>query len=420
MVREVVRESCAGLDVHKKIVVACLLRTGADGSVVQEERSFSTMTGQLEALVAWLTDRGCTHVALEATGVYWKPVYNVLEERFQVLVVNPLHIKAVAGRKTDKKDAERLAQLLRYDRLDGSFIPTREYREKRELTRARAALIAERARVVQRLQKTLEGANIKLDLVVTDLLGVSGQRILDALVAGDTDPAALADLAHWRVQKKRPALEQALVGKLTGPLRFLIQQHLAHWRELDARIAAFDAEIAAVLLPFAETLTRLRTIPGIGPRTAEVIWVEVGHAIDRFPSDRHLAAWAGVAPGNKESGGKVQRAPIRHGNPWLKAALVEAAWASARCKDGYLPAQFRRLAARRGRKRALVAVAHSLLTIVYQMLRQGTDYQDLGSTFFEERQRVAVERRALQQLERLGYDVQLTRRSASPPAQDVA
>ena len=301
---EAVYECCAGLDVHKKTVVACVLRSGPGGVVVKKTQSFRTMTASLQALADWLAAEGCTHVALEATGVYWKPVYNLLEDRFTVLVVNPEHIKALAGRKTDLTDAERLAQLLRHDLLTGSFIPNRAQRELRELTRARTALIRERARVVQRLEKTLEGANIQLAAVLTDLLGVSGQRILEALVKGVTDPEQLADLAHWRVQKKRADLEQAVVGDLTGPLRFLVVQHLEHWRELDRRIAAYDREVAEQLCPFAAVIARLEAIPGVGVRTAQVILAELGGDLSRFPSPRPLAAWAGVSPGNRESGGK--------------------------------------------------------------------------------------------------------------------
>ncbi len=404
---EAVYECCAGLDVHKKTVVACVLRSGPGGVVVKKTQSFRTMTASLQALADWLAAEGCTHVALEATGVYWKPVYNLLEDRFTVLVVNPEHIKALAGRKTDLKDAERLAQLLRHDLLTGSFIPNRAQRELRELTRARTALIRERARVVQRLEKTLEGANIKLAAVLTDLLGVSGQRILEALVKGVTDPEQLADLAHWRVQKKRADLEQAVVGDLTGPLRFLVVQHLEHWRELDRRIAAYDREVAEQLCPFAAVIERLEAIPGVGVRTAQVILAELGGDLSRFPSPRHLAAWAGVSPGNRESGGKRRVARTRHGNPWLKAALTEAAWAAGRCKEGYLAAQFRRLAARRGKKRAVVAVAHSLIVIVYHMLRDGTEYQDLGTSYFDERDRAAIQRRAVGRLEALGFRVHL-------------
>ncbi len=408
---DVVHACCAGLDVHKKTVVACVLRSGPGGVVVKKTQTFSTMTVQLAALADWLAGEGCTHVALEATGVYWKPVYNLLEERFTVLVVNPEHIKALAGRKTDLKDAERLAQLLRHDLLTGSFIPsfipTRAQRELRELTRARTALIRERARVVQRLEKTLEGANIKLAAVLTDLLGVSGQRILEALVQGVTDPEQLADLAHWRVQKKRAELEQAVVGALSGPLRFLVVQHLEHWRELDRRIALYDREVTEQLRPFAAVIERLEAIPGVGVRTAQVILAELGGDLSRFPTPQQLAAWAGVSPGNRESGGKRRAARTRHGNPWLKAALTEAAWAAGRCKEGYLAAQFRRLAARRGKKRAVVAVAHSLIVIVYHMLRDGTEYQDLGTSYFDERDRTAIQRRAVGRLEALGFRVHL-------------
>ena len=419
---EVVHERCAGLDVHKKTVVACVLRPGPGGSVQRETRTFSTMLGALEALAAWLTEAEVTHIALEATGVYWKPLYNVLEGvgRWTILVVNPEHVKAISGRKTDRADAERLAFLVRHDLLQGSFIPERNQRELRELTRARTALVRERARVVQRLEKVLEGANIKLGAVVSDLLGVSGQRMLEAALQGVSDPDELADLAHPRLQPKRDLLVASLQGRLTRPLRFLAQQHLDHWRELDTRIAAFDDEIADQLRPFDELLARLDAIPGVGRRTAEVIATEIGTEVSAFPSDRQLAAWAGVSPGNRQSGGRRKTARTRHGNPWLKGALTEAAWAASRCRHGYLPAQYRRLAGRRGRKRALVAVAHSLVTIIYHLIAEGTQYQDLGTHYFDERERANRERRAPAILHGLGYDVSLTPHPSTDAALGVA
>ena len=307
---EVVHERCCGLDVHKRTVVACVLRPGEGGVVTPEPETFSTMLGELERLAGWLAERGVTHVAMEATGVYWKAVYNVLEgaDRFTVLVVNPEHVKAITGRKTDRADAERLAFLLRHDLLSGSFIPAREQRELRELTRARTALVRERARVVQRLEKVLEGANIKLAAVVTELLGASGQAMLDAALQGVTDPEELAGLAKGRLRPKRDLLAQALAGRLTRPLRFLAQQHLDHWRELDARVTTFDAEIAELLRPFDHLVARLDAIPGVGRRTAEIILSEIGTTVAAFPSERHLAAWAGLSPGNRQSGGRRKAA----------------------------------------------------------------------------------------------------------------
>jgi transposase len=420
---EVVHERCCGLDVHKRTVVACVLSPGPGGSVTREVETFSTMLGELERLAGWLGEQGVTHVALEATGVYWKAVYNVLEgaDRWTVLVVNPEHVKAITGRKTDRADAERLAFLLRHDLLAGSFIPAREQRELRELTRTRTALVRERARVVQRLEKVLEGANIKLGAVVTELLGVSGQAMLDAALQGVTDPEELVGLAHRKLQPKRDLLVQALAGRLTRPLRFLAQQHLDHWRELDARVSAFDTEIAELLRPFDHLVERLDAIPGVGRRTAEVILAEIGTDVAAFPSERHLAAWAGVSPGNRQSGGRRKTARTRRGNPWLKAALTEAAWAAARCKHGYLAAQYRRLAARRGRKRAVVAVAHSLVTSIYFMLLHGISFHDLGGDYFDQRDRDRREQRALATLRNLGYDVALSPRPTSPvPAPEAA
>jgi transposase len=410
---EVLHERCAGLDVHKRTVVACALWSGPAGAVVTDTKTFGTMTRDLEALAGWLAGRGCVAVALEATGAYWKPVYNVLEAHggFELWVVNAEHLRAVPGRKTDVKDAEWIGRLLRHGLVRARFIPDRARRERRELVRYRTALIRERASEVNRLQKTLEAANIKLAAVLSDVTGVSGQRILDALVQGRTDPEQLADLAHWRVQRKRDALEQALVGRLEGALRFVVEQQLGHIRELDARIAACDREVAARLGPFAAELARLRTIPGVGPRTAEVILVEVGPDVARFPTHRHLAAWAGMAPGNNASGGKRRPARARRGSPWLRAALAEAAWAASHCRQGYLPAQFRRLAARRGKQRALVAVGHSILVIAHHLLARGATFEDLGGLYFDQRDRERVKRRAVHRLQALGFQVELT-----PPA----
>jgi transposase len=412
---EVVHARCGGLDVHKKSVVACVLWSSGSGLVERAVRTFGTMTDDLEQLADWLQEQAVTAVVMEATGVYWKPVYNVLARRggVAVLVGNAEHLKAVPGRKTDVKDAEWLATLLRHGLVRASFIPSREQRELRELTRYRTALIRERANEVNRLQKTLEGANIKLAAVLTDVTGVSGQAILDALVQGEEDPAALADLAHWRVQKKRDALERSLVGLLTPTLRFVVQRQLRHIHELDDLIAECDQEVEQRMRPFADQIARLDEIPGVGLRTAQVILAELGSDLTRFPTAQHAAAWAGMCPGNNASGGKRRRAKTRKGSPWLRAALAESAWAAGRCKDGYLPAQFRRLAARRGRKRAIVAVGHTILVIAYHLLARATTYDDLGTAHFDQRDAEHVKRRAVQRLESLGYQVHLTDTSAA-------
>lgn len=408
---DVIHERCAGLDVHKKTVVACVLRSALGrGAIDKEVRTFGTMTADLEGLRDWLAERGCTHVAMEATGVYWKPVYNILEQcqELTLLVINAQHLKTVPGRKTDVKDAEWIATLLRHGLLRASFIPDRHQRELRELTRYRTALIHQRASEVNRLQKTLEGANIKLAAVLSDVTGVSGQRILEALLEGESTPEQLAELAHGRVlQHKRAALEQAVNGRLSDVLRFVVRQQLQHLHDLEAQIAACDAKIEELLLPFALELERLDSITGVGTRTAQIILVEVGLAIERFPTARHVAAWAGMCPGNRESGGKRQHARTRQGSPWLRAALAEAAWAASKARDGYLPAQFRRVSARRGKKRAIVAVGHTILVTAYYLLTRGAMYQDLGDTYFDERDRQNVVRRSVRRLQSLGYTVHL-------------
>ena len=405
---EVLHEHCAGLDVHKKTVVACVLHSATGGTTVRETRSFSTMLPDLERLRGWLVEEGCSHAVMEATGVYWKPVYNVLENQIMLLVVNPEHVKVLSGRKTDVKDAEWLADLLRHGLLRGSFIPERSQRDLRDMTRFRTALIQDRSRAVNRLQKTLEGANIKLAAVLSDVTGVSGQRILDALLEGEDDPEALAGLSHGRLRPKHDALKQALMGRLAGRLRFVVSQELAQIRSLDDQIAACDAEVAREMRPFDADIERLDEIPGIARRTAENIIAEIGVDLSRWPTVAHFTSWCGACPGNKASGGKRRPARVRKGNPWIKRAVTEAAWAAGRTKRSYLGERYRRFAVRKGRKRAIVAVAHEILTIIYYLLTRGTRYQDLGVHYIEERNRAAIQRQALRQLDRLGYHVDLT------------
>ena len=404
---DVVHTRCCGVDVHKKTMVACLIVPGAGATPRKEIRTFGTMTADLLALVDWLVAAGCTHVAMESTGVYWKPLYNLLEGTLEVLVVNAQHIKNVPGRKTDVRDCEWIADLLRHGLLRASFIPDRPQRELRELTRYRTSLIRERSAEVNRLQKTLEGANIKLAAVAHDIVGASGRDMLAALLTGTLDAPEMAQLARGRLREKIPQLEQALVGHFGPHQRFMVTQHLLHIDTLDDLIERVSVEITERLRPCATALAQLDAIPGVGRRTAEVLVAEVGLDLSRFPSAGHLAAWAGLAPGNNESAGKVRRAPARKGSPWLRAVLVEAAQAAGRSKDSYLSAQYRRLAARRGKKRAAIAVAHSILTIAYHLLTTRQPYRDLGVTYFDHRDRAGVERRLVRRLEALGYTVSL-------------
>lgn len=412
---DVVHPDCAGLDVHKKTVVACVLHSASGGVVVKRVQTFGAMQDDLERLRDWLQAEGCTHLAMEATGVYWKPVHNVLEGAFTVLVANAEHIKAVPGRKTDVKDAEWIATLLRHGLVAASFIPDRAQRELRELTRFRTALVRDRARMVNRLQKTLEGANIKLASVLSDITGASGQRILQALLRGESDVEEVASLADPRIlHTKRDALERALLGRLEGPLHFLVGQQLQQIQSLDEQITACDEAIMEQMRPFADELERLDAIPGVGLRTAQVMIAELGTDLaSHFPTVRQLAAWSGLCPANKASAGKRQQAHTRKGNPWLRQAFVEAAWAAGRTKNSYLGQHFRQLAGRIGRKRAIVAVAHSILQIAYYLLTRGTTYQDLGTTYLPERDQAAARRRAIHQLETLGFDVALTPKEAA-------
>jgi transposase len=401
----VVYERCCGLDVHKASVVACLLLAERDGRARKEVRTFGTMTADLLALAEWLLAAGCTHVAMESTGVYWRPIWNLLEGRFTLLLANARHIKAVPGRKTDVRDSEWIADLLQHGLLHPSFVPPRPQRELRELIRYRTSLLRERAAEVNRLQKTLEGANIKLAGVATDVTGKSGRRIMAALVEGTTDAATLAGLAQGRLREKLPRLEQALTGQMGAHQRFLLAQQLAHIGSLETIIDRVSAEIAERLRPCEDAIARLTTIPGVGRRTAEVLVAEVGTDMRQFPTAEHLASWAGLCPGNNESAGRRKSGRTRKGNPWLRTALVEVAQAAGRAKRTYLGAQYQRLVSRRGKKKATVAVAHTILVIAYHILLRRTIYEDLGSRYFDERDRKAVEHRLVHRLEGLGYKV---------------
>ncbi len=404
---DVVYPRCVGLDVHKKTVVACVIVQGAKGKSQKTIRTFGTMTDDLLALGDWLAQQEVTHVAMESTGVYWQPIWNLLEERFTLLLVNAHHIKQVPGRKTDVGDCEWIADLLRHGLLKGSFVPDRTQRELRGLTRYRTALMQERAAEVNRLQKTLEGANIKLAAVATDVLGKSGRQILEALVAGATEAGDLAQLAKGRMRDKIPQLERALTGSFRPHQQFMVARHLAFIDAMDEIVAQVSAEIAERLRPAEADVELLDAITGIGRPTAEVWLAEVGSDLERFPTHGHLASWAGMCPGNNESAGKRKSGKTRKGNPALRTALVVAAQAAARKRDSYLSAQFRRLAARRGPKKAIVALAHSLLVIAYHVLKRRVNFMDLGPTYFDERNRMSVQRQLVRRLERLGYKVAL-------------
>jgi transposase len=398
---------CAGLDVHKKTVVACVRRTDATGQTRQEIRTFGTMTCHLLALSDWLGEQGVEQVAMESTGVYWKPVFNILEGRFAVMLVNAQHIKQVPGRKTDVKDCAWIAQLLQHGLLHASFVPPPPIRELRDLTRQRAQLVAEKATAANRLQKVLEDANLKLASVATDVLGVSGRDMLEAIIAGEDDAEQLADKARKRLRKKIPELQTALQGRVTAHHRFQLRLLLDHVAHLEALIGRLGGRIEEVMAPFAEAAERLTTIPGVEQRAAEVIVAEMGTNMDQFPTAEHLASWAGMCPGNNESAGKRKSGKTTKGSRWLRQVLTQAAWAASHTKDTYLAAQYRRLAARRGKKRALVALGHTLLVIVYHVLKHGTTYQELGGDFLERLEPERLTRQLVQRLEKLGHQVTL-------------
>ena len=398
---DVVYTHVCGLDVHKKNVVACVITPET-----KEIRTFSTMTDDLILLVDWIKSKGCTHVAMESTASFWKPIYNLLElEDIQTLVVNAKNIKNVPGRKTDVKDAEWIASLLRHGLLQGSFIPNRDQRELRELIRYRRSLIDERAREVNRIQKVLEGANIKLSSVASDVLGKSGRAMIEAMIAGEENPELLSELAQRRLKNKKAELQRALNGLIGNHQKLMLAAQLRHIDYLDEEIGRLDEEIKRRMLPFEEDLELLDTIPGVARRTAETIVAEIGTNMDQFPSAAHLCSWAGLCPGQNESAGKRKSGKTRKGNKKLRSALVEAARAAGRTKNTYLSSQYHRIAARRGANRAAVAVAHSILMIAYYILKRRQPYIELGPTYYEERKRDTLIRQSIKKLESLGLKV---------------
>lgn len=473
----VVFERCCGLDVHKKMIVACVLLLGKDGQLKKETRTFSTMTSGLLDLLDWLKEAGCSHVAMESTGVYWKPIYNVLETEMEVLLVNAQHIKAVPGRKTDVKDAEWIASLLQLGLLEASFVPPRPQRDLRELTRTRKTLVEERARIVNRVQKVLEDTNIKLSSVVTDITGKTARLILNAMLDGEQDPQRLAAMACGKLRNKQEQLAEAVRGTLREHHGFVLRQHLDHLDFLEKQIKAFDQEIAQRLgllsdpeepdpfptreatakvdppveiegyqeaqspqadagepeaccvaeanpqslpsqeenrgnlsvdrLSYRQAIERLDAITGINLRVAEVIVAEVGIDMNRFPTAEHLASWVGLCPGNKVSAGKRLSGRTTKGNRWLRTALIEAAQGAACSKGTFLGAYFRRLCKRMGRKKAIVALAHRILIIIYHVLKEHEPFRELGEEYATEKEKETSKRRAIHRLEQLGYEVQL-------------
>lgn len=418
---QVLYECCAGLDVHKKTVTGCVRRIGAKGKVHSEVRQFGTMTGDLLQLGVWMQEHGVKQVAMESTGVFWKPVYNVLEGCFTLLLCNPRDIKQVPGRKTDVKDCQWLAQLLQYGLLKGSFVPARPLRELRDLTRQYAQLTQDKTRVANRIHKQLEDANIKLGSVATDVLGVSGRDMIKAIIRGEDDPTKLADLARRRLRSKIPQLKLALEGRITEHHRFMLSFLYRHLQELEGMLAELSEQIDVLVnserlndsvqeegaLPFPEAVELLTTIPGIQRRIAEAIVAEIGTEMSRFATAGHLASWTGLSPGNNESAGKRKSGKTTKGNPWVRRVAVQAAWCAVRTKGTYLSAQYRQLAPRRGAKRAIVAVAHSIVKSVYHMLKNHHPYMDLGAEHFD---RISPERRKrhyVRRLQALGYTVTL-------------
>jgi len=407
---DVLYPRCAGLDVHKDTVVArlrCVSQPRAD-----EVRSFSTTTSALLELNEWLGSHGVTHVAMEATGVYWKPVWHLLEEHFELVLANAQHIRNVPGRKTDVNDATWIADLLAHGLIRSSFVPPAPIQELRDLTRTRKQLVREISQHSLRIQKTLEDANVKLGSVLSNVLGSSGRAILQALIAGQTDPEQLADLAQGTARKKRTELVAALHGRIKLHHRRLLKVHLELIAALEQALREIDADVGKTLAPIHSSARLLTSLPGVSDLTAQVMVAEIGVDMARFPSAAHLISWAGLCPRNDESAGKRRSTRVRKGAPWLKTALVTAAWAAVRVKDSYLQAQFHRLRSRRGAKKAILAVAASMLTAAYHMLKNGLQYRDLGADHFTRRDRSKAIQRLVRRLNDLGCNVQLIPQAA--------
>jgi transposase len=404
---EVLYKQCAGLDVHKDTVVACVRLAQGGGEPRREVRTFATTTRGLLELSDWLSERECTHVAMEATGVYWKPVWHLLEGHFELVLANAAHIRNVPGRKTDVNDATWIADLLAHGLIRGSFVPPAAIQQVRELTRTRKQLVREVTQHTLRIQKTLEDANIKLTGTISDVLGLTGRAILDALIAGEADPERLANLASHRIKAPRAKLVEALRGRVTDHHRFLLKLHLGQVDALGAAIDEVDAQLGKALGEAMAMAKLLTTMPGVGELVARVIVGEIGTDMRRFPSAAHLVSWAGLCPRSDESAGKRRNTRIRHGAPWLKTTLVQAAWAAVSKKNSYHRAQFHRLKSRRGPKKAIIAVAASMLTAAYHMLRDGTAFHDLGADHFDRHDRDQTAKRLTRKLEHLGYIVEL-------------
>jgi len=403
---DVVHVKCAGLDVHQRSVVACV-RLGSGKAVTYTVRTFGTSTPDLLALSDWLTTHGCTHVALESTGVFWKPVWAVLDGAFELVLANAMHIRNSPGRKSDVNDATWIADLLAHGLIRASFVPPALIQELRDLTRTRKQLVREIAQHTLRLQKTLETANVKLTSVLTDILGVSGRAILAALVAGETDPAQLAALANDKVRASRAQLTAALHGRVTAHHRFMLQLHLGQIDALEAAVRDVEARLGTALAPFRAAVDHLITMPGVSETVARVIVAEIGFDMTRFPTAAHLVSWAGLCPRLHESAGKRLSTRTRSSNPWLKTTLVQAAWSAARTRDSYFRAQFLRIKSRRGPKKAILAVAASMLTAAYHMLQHGTDYRDLGADHFDRRDKAKLAKRLIARLHDLGLTVEV-------------
>lgn len=404
---ETLYERVGGLDVHKKSVVACRRRLTPSGRVQKEVTTFGTTTSQLLTLLAWLKEWDVTHVAMESTGVYWKPVWNILEGHVELLLVNARHLKTVPGRKTDVKDCEWIAQLMQVGLLRGSFVPSVEVRHWRDLTRHRTKLQGQRTSVVNRIHKVLEDANVKLSSVISDIMGVSGLRMLRAIVSGESDAVALSQLGDPKLRASQEVLQESLQGKLTAHHRFMLEGLLDQVAFLDGQISRLDARLEEQMRPFEQQLKRLDTIDGIDRVGAQSLLAELGPDMASFPDADHLSSWAGMSPGNDESAGKRRSGKTTKGNKWLRRTLTQAAWAATRHKGGYLSAQYRRLASRRGKNRAIVAVGHTILVAAYYILKDEVEYHDLGGDHFDRLRRERTVSHLVSRLQRLGYNVSL-------------